>query len=62
MGACNLIGVRHDLQGHTLQTLELLVHQAENELRVRLNVAASDWPGLDVCCSRVPTSEMSKLI
>lgn len=60
--ACDLMGVRHDLQGHALQTLELLVHQAENQLRVRLDVAAPDRPGLDVRGSCVPASGVGKFV
>jgi hypothetical protein len=54
--------MRHDLRGHALQAPELLVHQTENKLRVRLNITASDRPGLDVCCSCVPASGMSKSV
>ena len=62
MRARDLASMRHNLHTHILQALELLVHQAENELGIRLYIATSDGAGLDVCGRRVPTSGMGKSV
>lgn len=62
MSARDLAGMRQDLQAHALQASELLVHQAEYKLRIRLYVATSDGSGLDVCGSGVSASGMGKSV
>jgi hypothetical protein len=62
MYACDLAGMRHDLHGHALQALELLMHQAEDKLRIRLYVTTSDGPGLDVRGSGVTARGMGKFV
>ena len=60
MRACNRFGFGQNLLTHAIQALQLLVHHAEHELGVRLDIATSHWPGLDVGRGSVATSRMSK--